>query len=73
MCESVVGYSTGAYTKYDGISYDLKPSFFRLDGTSGIVAPITAIETNSTIKPDYFAKLWIRSTKQTDQIGKSEG
>ena len=60
-------YPTTAVTSYDGVTQDGKPSFYRLDGTNGIKAPIYTSSSNFS---DYFVKLWVRSTRSVTDLGK---
>lgn len=53
-------YTTKAITSYDGITPDVLPSYYRLDGTNGIRA---TLDNRQGSNIDYLLMMWVRSSK----------
>ena len=58
--------TTNAVTSYDGVTRDLLPSYYHLDGTNGIWAPVESKGGNL----DYLIMVWIRPSSSNEELGR---
>eukprot|EP00347_Sterkiella_histriomuscorum_P002273 403368790 len=53
------------YTTFDGVSEDQLPSYYILDGTNGMILPLSSRTINSNL--DYYLRIWLRPKSSYDQ------
>ena len=59
-------FTSKATTYFDGVTWDVLPSYYRLDGTNGIRV---TCDTRQAVNIDYLIKLWIRPQRPTPELG----